>query len=91
MPLTACHAMPECHHAHRENEFPHEVRRAPARDRNETMCPTCAQPNRRAANNNHMLCWACDQHFCFLCRTRLKRRGGGHHFSANTCPQHTVL
>ena len=67
------------------------VRQAPARNLNETSCPTCAQPNLRRANNNHMLCWACEQHFCFLCRTRLKRRGGGHHFSRETCPQHTAL
>lgn len=67
--------------------------RQPARaldDRNQSTCPRCGQGNARMSNNNHMACWACQQHYCFLCRAVLGRKGGGLHFSRRGgCQQHT--
>ena len=60
------------------------------RDVNECVCPQCGQANRRVANNNHVACHHCAQHYCALCRVLLKKRGGGLHFSASGCRQHTA-
>ena len=66
--------------------------RGRASDVARALCPRCGQANERTGNNNHMACWACQQHYCFLCREVLGRRGGGLHFGKRGgCQQHTVL
>ena len=55
----------------------------------EINCPFCGVANLKEQRNNHMCCWNCLNYFCFLCRARLKRKGGGKHFSNSGCKQHT--
>ena len=37
-------------------------------------CPHCKARISRLNNNNHVQCWSCTQHFCFLCLTPLCAR-----------------
>ena len=82
--MTGRHACREMVHQEHGQGLP------AARDPNECSCPQCGQLNLRVANNNHIACRFCQQHFCALCRTILKRRGGGLHFSSTGCKQHTA-
>ena len=58
-----------------------------------SLCPQCRQANAKVNNNNHIGCWACGAHHCYLCRKILgggaKDRSGGRHFSTKGCKQHT--
>ncbi|KAK9802927.1 hypothetical protein WJX73_008936 [Symbiochloris irregularis] len=79
-------------HGNMQGEGAVQQHERPGRRRPTSMrCPRCGQAVERRGNNNHMACWACQQHFCFLCRTVLGKRGGLHFGKRGGCQQHTVI
>ena len=40
-------------------------------DRYSTACPTCDAPSQKTMGCNHMICWKCKTHFCYLCSAYL--------------------
>ena len=51
-------------------------------------CPNCKQVNYKDRGNNHIFCWACQNHYCGLCNKMVRR--GADHFGTNKCKQHTA-
>lgn len=44
-------------------------------------CPTCAAPCQKAMGCNHMVCFKCRSHFCYLCSTWLTEDNPYSHFN----------
>ena len=46
-----------------------------------TPCPTCAAPAQKTHGCNHMICYRCQTHFCYLCSTWLNPSNPYQHFN----------
>ncbi|KAH7032926.1 RWD domain-containing protein [Microdochium trichocladiopsis] len=46
-----------------------------------TPCPTCAAPAQKTQGCNHMLCFRCQTHFCYLCSSWLDPSNPYGHFN----------
>ncbi|KAK4467131.1 hypothetical protein QBC42DRAFT_1640 [Cladorrhinum samala] len=53
-----------------------------------TPCPTCAAPAQKTHGCNHMICYRCQTHFCYLCSAWLDPGNPYQHF--NTMPDGRV-
>lgn len=51
-------------------------------------CPICRQENIKDGGNNHILCWACGCHWCWMCRQKVEKTS--QHFGPQyPCKQHS--
>ncbi|KAH8887415.1 RWD-domain-containing protein [Thozetella sp. PMI_491] len=49
-----------------------------------TPCPTCAAPVQKTHGCNHMICYRCQSHFCYLCSAWLNPSNPYQHFNETT-------
>ena len=52
-----------------------------------TACPTCSAPAQKTMGCNHMICFKCNTHFCYLCSAYLMPENPYSHFNnlKSTC------
>lgn len=51
-----------------------------------TPCPTCAAPAQKTHGCNHMICFKCRSHFCYLCSAWLSPANPYQHYNTETTP-----
>jgi E3 ubiquitin-protein ligase RNF14 len=56
-----------------------------------TPCPTCAAPCQKSMGCNHMICFRCKTHFCYLCSAWLSADNPYSHFNTEGTPCHMRL
>ena len=49
-----------------------------------TPCPTCAAPAQKTHGCNHMICFKCNSHFCYLCSAWLEPANPYKHYNVQT-------
>jgi E3 ubiquitin-protein ligase RNF14 len=49
-----------------------------------TPCPTCAAPAQKTHGCNHMICFKCNTHFCYLCSAWLEPSNPYKHYNLET-------
>ncbi|KAI9742070.1 MAG: translation termination inhibitor protein itt1 [Cirrosporium novae-zelandiae] len=49
-------------------------------------CPTCNAPSQKTHGCNHMICFRCNTHFCYLCSAWLDPGNPYQHFNDPKCP-----
>lgn len=49
-----------------------------------TPCPTCAAPAQKTHGCNHMICFKCNTHFCYLCSAWLEPGNPYKHYNMET-------
>ena len=49
--------------------------------RNTSPCPTCSSPTQKTMGCNHMRCFQCNTHFCYLCGAWLDGQNPYQHFN----------
>lgn len=49
-----------------------------------TPCPTCSAPAQKAHGCNHMICFKCETHFCYLCSAWLEPANPYQHYNLVT-------
>lgn len=58
--------------------------------RHSTPCPTCAAPVQKSHGCNHMICFRCNTHFCYLCSAWLEPRNPYRHFNKDASGRTTA-
>ncbi|KAG9246345.1 RWD domain-containing protein [Calycina marina] len=51
-----------------------------------TPCPTCAAPAQKTHGCNHMICFKCNSHFCYLCSSWLQPQNPYLHYNEENKP-----
>ncbi|CAA0828657.1 NDR1/HIN1-like 8 [Striga hermonthica] len=51
-------------------------------------CPCCGRHNVKIWKSNHITCWACKRHYCYLCRERVRQRS--EHFGPTGCSSRRI-
>lgn len=51
-----------------------------------TPCPTCAAPAQKSHGCNHMICFKCNSHFCYLCSSWLQPSNPYRHYNEEYKP-----
>lgn len=54
-------------------------------------CPTCSSPTQKTMGCNHMACYQCNTHFCYLCGAWLDPQNPYHHFGKKNTPCYQKL